>query len=304
MPTSPVSAVRTPDERFAHLPGFPYAPHSLEDLEGYPGLRMHYVDEGPRAAGETFLCLHGNPSWSYLYRKMIPIFLATGARVLAPDLFGFGRSDKPLRVEDYSFDFHRDSVMAFIRRLDLRDITLVCQDWGGGVGLTVPMEMPERFKRLLVMNTMFATGDAPLSPGFLAWREWVKNSPDVAVGKLMKRSHPALTPEEVAAYDAPFPDLRYKAGIISFPPMVCDRPDAPGAETCRRARDWWRTQWRGQSFMAVGMKDPVFTYEHMDAMRQHIAGCPPALKVADGGHFVQECGEEIARAALASWGAA
>lgn len=301
--TSRIEALRTPDERFATLPDFPYAPHYVDDLPGYEGLRMHYIDEGPRDA-PVFLCLHGNPSWAYLYRKMIPLFLATGARVVAPDLYGCGRSDKPVRRQDYSFDFHRGALLALLKKLDLRRITMVCQDWGGGIGLTLPMDVPERFERLLIMNTMFATGDAPLSPGFHAWRSWVAANPDFAVGRLMQRSHPALSPAEIAAYDAPFADARYKAGICAFPELVCDHPDAPGAALCRRARDWWSTQWRGQSFMAVGMKDMVFTLEHMEAMRTHIPGCPPPLQIADGGHFVQEHGEIIARAALASWKAA
>src|SRR5581483_11140566 len=167
-----IEALRTPDSRFANLPGFDYAPHYVDDLPGYEGLRMHYVDEGPRDAKHVFLCLHGNPSWSYLYRKMIPVFLGAGGRVVAPDFFGFGRSDKPARAPDYSFDFHRGALIALIRRLDLRNLTLVCQDWGGGIGLTLPLEFPDRFARLLVMNTMFATGEKPMSAGFRAWRTW------------------------------------------------------------------------------------------------------------------------------------
>lgn len=298
MTTSPL---RTPDARFADLPDFPFSPRFVEDLPGFAGLRMHYLDEGPRAASEVFLCLHGNPSWSYLYRKMVPVFVAAGGRVIAPDLFGFGRSDKPAQVDDYRFDFHRDALLALIRRLALRNITLVCQDWGGILGLTLPLDMPERFSRLLVMNTTLATGDAPLSPGFLAWRHWAAANPDLAVGRLLQRSHPPLTAAEAAAYDAPFPDARYKAGIRAFPPMVCDAPDAPGAALSRQARDWWRSAWKGESFMAVGMQDPVFGLREMEALRSVIGGCPPPLMIAEGGHFVQECGERIAYAALAAW---
>ncbi len=150
-----IEALRTPEERFVNLPGWSYAPHYVDDLPGYEGLRVHYVDEGPREAKQTFLCLHGEPSWAYLYRKMAPVFLESGARVVAPDFLGFGRSDKPVDDAVYSFKFHRDLLLAFIERLDLRNMTLVVQDWGGLLGLTIPVDMPERVARLLIMNTGF-----------------------------------------------------------------------------------------------------------------------------------------------------
>lgn len=298
-------ALRTPDECFAGLPDFPFAPHYVDDLGGtVAGLRLHYLDEGPRDAHTTFLCLHGQPTWSYLYRRMIPAFVGTGHRVVAPDLFGFGRSDKPLDEASYTFSFHRESLVRLIDRLDLRDICLVCQDWGGLLGLTLPMDMSERFTRLLVMNTTLATGDAPLGDGFLAWRAFNNRNPDMAIGGLMKRACPHLSEAEAAAYDAPFPDARFKAGVRRFPNLVCDRPDADGAALSRRARDWWRTQWTGRSFMAVGMKDPVLGPPVMATLRQHIRGCPPPMEIAEGGHFVQEWGEPIARAALDAFGLA
>src|SRR5471032_2071188 len=196
------SVLRTPDARFADLPGFPFVPHYVEDLPGCEGLRAHYVDEGPRQAQQVFLCLHGEPTWSYLYRRMIPMFTQAGQRSVAPDLVGFGRSDKPANDADYTFDFHRRFLLSLIERLDLRNITLVVQDWGGLLGLTLPMEMPERFSRLLVMNTMLATGDVPLSEGFLAWRGWVAKNPDLDCGKLLKRSCPHLSSAEAAVYEA------------------------------------------------------------------------------------------------------
>jgi pimeloyl-ACP methyl ester carboxylesterase len=161
-----MDALRTPDERFAALPGYSFAPRYLQ---GAGALRMHYLDEGPRAA-PVALCLHGQPTWSYLYRKMIPAFVAAGLRVVAPDFFGFGRSDKPEDEATYTFMFHRDSIVALIEALDLKRTTLVCQDWGGLIGLTIPMDMADRFERLLVMNTALGTGDVPLGEGFLAWR--------------------------------------------------------------------------------------------------------------------------------------
>jgi pimeloyl-ACP methyl ester carboxylesterase len=302
LPEGPVEILRTPDERFASLPGFAWAPHYLDDLPGFPGLRMHYVDEGPPRAKQVFLCLHGQPTWSYLYRKMIPVFLASAARVVAPDLFGFGRSDKPADDAWYTFTRHRDSLVAFVDRLDLRGVTLVVQDWGGVLGLTLPMDMPERVARLLVMNTALGTGDLPLGEGFLAWRSWANANPDMDVAKLMKRSCPHLTEAEAAAYGAPFPDVRYKAGVRRFPNLVPDRPDADGAALSRRARDWLRSDWKGATFMAVGMKDPVLGPPVMAYLRKQIAGCPEPFMHPEAGHFAQEWGDDIASRALAALG--
>jgi pimeloyl-ACP methyl ester carboxylesterase len=295
--------LRTPEERFQNLPDFPYTPNYREDLAGFGRLRMHYVDAGPPEGDQVFLCLHGEPTWSYLYRKMIPVLTAAGHRVVAPDMFGFGRSDKPADEAAYTFDFHRSALVAFIERLDLKKITLVCQDWGGILGLTLPMAMPERFFRLLIMNTTLGTGDVQLSQGFLDWRAWVRQNPDLAAGRLMKLTCPHLSEDECAAYDAPFPDSTYKAGVRRFPEMVPDRPDAPGAALSREARDWLRKQWAGPVFMAVGGKDPVLGPPVMQALRNDIAGCPEPYEHPDAGHFVQEWGDDIARKALSVFGA-
>lgn len=295
----PIEALRTPDQRFADLPDFPYPPHYAHDLPGYEGLRAAFIDEGPRDADQVFLCLHGEPSWSYLYRRMIPPFLESGARVIAPDFFGFGRSDKPVREADYSFHFHRDFLIALIRRLDLTGVTLVVQDWGGLLGLTLPVDpdMRPRIARLLVMNTTLAMGELP-SAGFRAWRAYVALNPDLPVGALIGRSAPHLTPAEVAAYDAPFPDQTYKAGVRAFPTLVMTEPDRPGVVESRAARDFWANDWRGSSFMAYGAADPVLGAPVMQALRQVIRGCPEPHVIEDGVHFVQEWGEPIARAAL------
>ena len=291
-----IEALRTPDERFACLPGYAFEPYYIDDLAGYEGLRLHHLDEG--AAGrQVFLCLHGEPTWAYLYRKMIPVFVAAGHRAVAPDFFGFGRSDKPVDDDIYTFGFHRRMLLAFIERLDLRNITLVVQDWGGLLGLTLPMEMPARFSRLLVMNTTLAVGQTP-GAGFDGWKAYVKANPDLIVGALMKRSTPILSDAEAAAYDAPFPDERYKAGVRRFPELVMVSPDMEGADVSRRAAAWLSQEWNGKTFMAVGMKDPVLGPPVMAALRQTIRGCPAPLEIAEGGHFVQEWGDEIARAAL------
>ena len=298
--------LRTPDERFADLPGYPFGPHYVDDLPGYPGIRVHYLDEGQgdeesrHETGDqrpTFLCLHGNPTWSYLYRKMIPVFRASGARVVVPDLIGFGKSDKPTDEAFHTFTTHRNMLLAFVERLDLANITLVVQDWGGILGLTLPMEAPHRYKRLIVMNTALTTGSA-LSPGFLDWRDYSNRSPDWPISKLFARGNPHLSAEECAAYDAPFPDARYKAAIRRFPNIVPAAPDDDGAAASRRALAWWRSEWSGPSFMAIGMQDPVLGPDAMRALHANIRGCPAPMEVEEGGHFVQEHGERIARAAL------
>ncbi len=287
-----MEALRTPDERFAGLPGFDFVPRYGQ----HGGLRVHHLDEGPRDAAVTVLCLHGNPSWTYLYRQMIPVFTAAGLRVVAPDLIGFGRSDKPVDEAAHSFDFHREMLLAFIEAHDLKNILLVCQDWGGIFGLTLPMALPERFTRLLVMNTTLATGS--VTEGFRQWRAYSNSQPDLAVGKLLARGKREMTAAEAAAYDAPFPDARYKAALRAFPNLVPDGENAPGATIGREAEAFWRERWAGDSFMAVGMQDPVLGPPAMHALRGVIRGCPPPMEVAQGGHFVQEWGGPIAETAL------
>ena len=295
-----MDVLRTDDSRFVGLPGFDFAPHYLDDLAGYDGLRIHYLDEGPAEATETFLCLHGQPTWSYLYRKMIPVFTGAGRRVIAPDLLGFGRSDKPVDERVYTFAFHRGMLMALIERLGLQRVTLVCQDWGGILGLTIPPAMPERFVRLLVMNTTIPLGQ-PVSEGFDRWRAFNRSQPDLDVAALMQRSQPDMTIAEAAAYAAPFPDARFKAGVRRFPELVMTDPGMAGIVEAERAVRFWREEWTSPTFMAVGMTDPVLG-PVMARLRATIHGCPPPLEVADGGHFVQEKGEGIARAALAAFG--
>ena len=289
--------LRTPEARFSELPGYGYTPHYLDDLAGCGGARVHYLEEGPLDASVTALCLHGNPSWSYLYRHMLPVFTRAGLRVVAPDLIGFGRSDKPADEAAHSFDFHRSMLLRFVERLDLKNILLVCQDWGGIFGLTLPHALPDRFTRLLVMNTALATGAEP-TEGFKQWRAYSNSQPDLAVGKMLARGKREMTPAEAAAYDAPFPDASYKAALRAFPNLVPDTPDAPGAQVSREAQTFWRDDWSGESFMAIGLADPVLGGEPMRALQRLIRGCPPPLELPEAGHFVQEWGAPIAAAAL------
>ncbi|RYY65635.1 MAG: alpha/beta fold hydrolase [Comamonadaceae bacterium] len=291
-------ALRAPDERFRELPGYPWPPHYVSDLPSLAGWRMHYLDEGPRNAPRTWLCLHGNPAWSYLYRKMIPVFLGAGDRVVAPDMIGFGRSDKPKRDAAHTFGWHRQVLLEFVERLDLRNVLLVVQDWGGLLGLTLPMADPARYEGLLVMNTMLGTGDAALSPGFLAWREMCARNPGFDVGRLFARGNPHLDTRECAAYAAPFPDAGHRAALRAFPAMVPDAPDADGAALSREARAFFSTAWSGRTLMAVGAQDPVLGPAVMDALRAQIRNCPEPMVLPQAGHFVQEHGEAIAEAAV------
>ena len=291
-------ALRTPEDRFAGLPGYPWQPRYVADLPALDGLRMHYLDEGPAAAPVTWLCLHGNPAWSYLYRKMIPVFLAAGHRVVAPDMVGFGKSDKPKKDSAHSFGWHRETLLELVERLELRDVVLAVQDWGGLLGLTLPMAAPQRYRGLLVMNTTLATGDAPLSPGFLAWREMCRKNPEFDIARLFSRGNAHMSAEECAAYAAPFPDRGHRAALRAFPPMVPDSPDADGAALSRQAREFWASQWTGKTLMAIGAQDPVLGVHVMQALREQIRGCPEPMVIEQAGHFVQEHGEEIARAAV------
>jgi pimeloyl-ACP methyl ester carboxylesterase len=312
----PIKAQRTPDERFRNLPGWPYEPRYVENLNGYEGLRMHYVDEGPRSGpngdAPVFLCIHGEPSWAYLFRKMIPVFVKAGSRAVAVDMFGFGRSDKPVDDDTYTYDFHRNSLLAFVEKLDLKDICLVVQDWGGVLGLTLPMEAPQRYSRLIVMNTGLPGGEeAP--EGFSMWRAFNRAQPDLDIASLMKRGTPVLSDAEAEAYAAPFPDKSYKGGVRRFPELVMLKEKGhadltplskQGLETSLKARKFWSEEWSGESFMAIGMTDPVLGPPAMYFLKKIIRNCPAPMEVAEAGHFVQEWGAPIAKAALAKFGLA
>ena len=292
-------ALRTADAAFANLPGYPWAPNYLSDLQTLAGLRMHYIDEGPKDAPITWLCLHGNPAWSYLYRHMIPVFLAAGHRVVAPDLVGFGKSDKPKRDSFHTFSWHRQALLEFVERLDLQHIALVVQDWGGLLGLTLPVAAPDRYSHLLAMNTTLATGEEPLSCGFVAWRGMCAKKPNFDIARLFARGNPQMDEAECAAFSAPFPDAGHRAATRAFPALVPEGLEDDGAAVSREALFFWQHQWRGQSLMAIGQQDPVLGEPVMRALAAQIQGCPEPMLLPEAGHFVQEHGASIARAALA-----
>jgi haloalkane dehalogenase len=284
--------LRTPDERFNNLPNFDFAPQYVE----IAGLRIHYVDEGPRVAAPV-LMLHGEPSWSYLYRKMIPIITTAGHRAVAPDLAGFGRSDKPARREDYTYQFHVDVMTGLIKSLDLREITLVGQDWGGLIGLRIAAEHPDRFARIVVANTGLPTGDQPMTEGFLRWREYSQTVENFHVGGIIKGGCVNDPPPEViAAYNAPFPDDSYKAGARQFPLLVPIGPDDPASEANRRAWEVLR-RWEKPLLTAFSDGDPV-TRGGEQVFQKLVPGAQgqPHVTITTAGHFLQEDkGEELAQ---------
>ena len=294
-------ALRPQDEWFEGLTDYPWPAHYMSDLKALNGLRLHYLDEAKVDHPEdqlTYLCLHGNPAWSYLYRKMIPTFTSQGHRVVAPDLIGFGKSDKLKKSQAHSFDFHRNVLLEFIERLDLRNIVLVVQDWGGILGLTLPIASPQRYAGLLVMNTSLTTGKVPLSDGFTRWRAWCKDNPDFDVGKLFARGNKHMSPEETQAYNRPFTEKGHRAALHAFPPMVPEHMSSPGADVSSQAENFWRHEWQGQSLMAIGLQDPVLGEPVMRALQKTIRNCPEPILLPDAGHFVQEHGQSIAEAAV------
>jgi len=288
-----MESLRTPDERFVNLPGYDFAPHYIE----VNGLRVHHVDEGPPDA-DPVLLLHGEPSWSYLYRKMIPVITNAGHRAVAPDFIGFGRSDKLVNRDDYSYQMHVDILAEFVERLDLRRITLFGQNWGGLIGLRVAAEHPERFARIVAANTGLATGDMRPPEAFLRWQRLSQEVPELDIGRLINWACVTdLPPEVVAAYDAPFPDNRYKTGARVFPALVPTSPDDPASEANRRAWEVFR-QWEKPFLTAFSDGDPI-TRGGDRIFQSQVPGTrgQPHTTITGAGHFLQEDkGEELAAA--------
>ena len=291
-----MKALRTPDERFTNLRDYPFAPNYLEvdDTEGGK-LRVHYLDEGPSDANPV-LCMHGEPTWSYLYRHMIPLFTSAGHRVIAPDLVGFGKSDKPTERKDYTYARHVTWMTSVLQQLDLRNITLVCQDWGGLIGLRLWAEMPDRFARIVIANTALPTGDQPMNEAFKSWRSYSQETPVFNSGRIVHGgTMTKLSDDEVAAYNAPFPDESYQSGARQFPMLVPMSPDDPATEANRAA---WEVL-KGQNTPVVtgfGADDKVMA--GIDKVFQKLipgAAGQPHVIFPNAGHFLQEdVGPELA----------
>jgi haloalkane dehalogenase len=282
-----VESYRTPDERFEGLPRWTFEPRYVEQ----DGLRMHYVDEG---AGDPVLLLHGEPTWGFLYRRMIPPVAAVG-RVVAPDYFGFGRSDKPTRIEDYSYDFHYGSIERLADELDLREATVVVQDWGGPIGLRLAVERPGVVGRLVILNTGIGAGRPP-SAEWLRFREFVRRvGTDLVPGQLIRITCVSeLADDVVEAYNAPFPTPESKAGILAFPELVPTEPDHPSAAKMLEVRAGLE-RWEKPALVLFSDSDPIFTPTAAERLASRIPGAGPAEIVSGAGHFLQEeKGEEIA----------
>ncbi|WP_100656981.1 haloalkane dehalogenase [Alteromonas flava] len=295
-----MQALRTPDERFSDLPGYDFAPNyiTVDDFEGGQ-LRMHYIDEGPKT-GEVIWMQHGEPSWAYLYRKMIRPLVAAGYRVIVPDLIGFGRSDKPTQRADYTYQRHLDWLQQLLDILELGDITLVCQDWGGLLGLRMVGEQPGRFKRVVASNTMLPTGDHPPPEAFFKWKAFSQEVPEFPAAGIIKGATVLPLAEGVYnAYNAPYPDESYKAGARQFPALVPVSPDDPASAANRAAWEGLK-QFNRPFLTCFSDSDPV-TAGGDKIMHKLIPGCAgqPHTTIAQGGHFVQEDqGEKFAEIIL------
>lgn len=284
---------RTPDARFENLPGYGFAPNYLE----VDGLRMHYLDEGPRD-GAPVVCFHGEPSWAYLYRKMLPPLVAAGRRVIVPDLVGFGRSDKPTDRRWYTYDRHSDLVAKVLSSLDLRHATAVVQDWGGPIGLRWATENSDRVEALMIMNTGLFTGN--VSKGFMAWRNFAEKNPDLPVGFVIQSATTTQLPDDIlAAYDAPFPTTESKAGAAQFPLLVPITEDAPGAERMRAINDEL-SRWNKPALVAFSDSDPIFPYPKAGQLFcDLIPTAGEQVRIEGAAHFLQEDrGERLAEVLL------
>lgn len=291
-----MQSLRTPDERFDSLPGYAFEPHYVDVPDSEGGrLRVHYLDEGPRN-GSPILLMHGEPSWSYLYRTMIPVITAAGMRALAPDLVGFGRSDKPAERADYTYQRHVDWMGSLVDQLDVAPLTLVAQDWGGLIGLRLVANRPDRFARVVAANTFLPTGDRDPGDAFRAWQRFSQETPSFDVGRIVGGGCTTdLVPEVVAAYDAPFPDDTYKAGARQFPMLVPSSPDDPASPANREAWAALKT-WTKPFLTAFSDRDPI-TAGADRVLQADIPGCQgqPHTTIAGAGHFLQEDrGEELA----------
>lgn len=294
-----IEFARTPESFFSELEKFPYQPKYLSDLAYTNNGRMAYIDEGKDVQGIA-LFLHGNPTWSYCYRKMIPIAIAAGFRTIAPDMIGFGRSDKPVHQSWHNFMRHYYILLQFIEYLDLKNITLVCHDWGGLFGLNIVPAMSKRFRRIVVLNTMLCTG-ITMPDIWYRWAKYNDSQYNLNPVECLVGTGCQLSDSEKQGFLAPYPTAFYKAAFRQFPKFIPDRENLPGAELGKRSTHFWKNEWEGESFVAVGAKDQILAETTKNLACNIIRGCPEPMIIDDAGHFLFEWGDQILESALTSF---
>lgn len=291
--------IRTPETRFLNLDNFPYTPSYIQNLKDSDGARLSYIDEQSDSK-ETALFLHGNPTWSYCYRKMIPIMLESGFRAIAPDMIGFGRSDKPIYQQWHTFEKHINILRSFIETLDLTNITLICHDWGGMFGLNLVPSMPHRFKRIIALNTMLCTGDI-MPEIWYRWLAYSNGHPNLDPTECLIDCGCTLTRSEISSFLAPYPNALYKAAFRQFPNFIPDRPERFGAQLGQDSVKFWQQHWQGESFVAIGMMDEILRNPTNDLACKVIRGCPTPMRIESAGHFLFEWGDQVLQEALKSF---
>jgi pimeloyl-ACP methyl ester carboxylesterase len=294
-----IEFVRTPESFFVNLKEFPYQPKYLLNLPYTNNARLAYIDEGTNTNGVA-LFLHGNPTWSYCYRKMIPIMIDAGFRTIAPDMIGFGRSDKPVQQLWHNFTRHYNILSSFINYLNIKNITLICHDWGGLFGLNIVPTMAERFKRIIVLNTMLCTGTT-MPDVWYRWTKYNDTQYDLNPVQCLVESGCVLSETEKQGYLAPYPNAFYKAAFRQFPKFIPDKYNYPGADIGRSSKQFWQNKWQGESFVAVGAQDQILADTTKQLAQDVIRGCPDPMVIDDAGHFLFEWGDQILKSALRSF---
>ncbi len=281
-------SLRTSDTQFQDLKDWNYPPSYVDTLPRFEGLRLHYVDIGKRDALRTIICLHGQKTWGYSYRKAISYFLSHSFRVIIPDFYGFGRSDKLINDNDYSFEFHRDSILALIEHLGLEDIYVAGFDWGGWIGASLAIDLPQKISRLILGNMAFYTSKDDVWPGFHLWRTMHNAQSNPEIGKSLKANNDMLSPSELTAYEAPFPTPKFKAAVRRFPNLLPHCNACPISTITAKSMAFLQSGWKGKAACIAGLQDPVFGQKSMTAIQSMISGALPLIKLETSGPLVFE----------------
>tara|TARA_B100000686_G_scaffold272212_1_gene289242 strand:- start:9577 stop:10572 length:996 start_codon:yes stop_codon:yes gene_type:complete len=293
-----VEFYRSKNESLFNIKDFPYEDKYLNNIRGfdkYKDIRMSYIDEGNKTSDLTFLMLHGSPTWSYLWRHFIKEVVDAKYRAVALDMIGFGRSDKPLEEEAYTFESMRESIISAIEQLDLKNIVLVVHEWGGFLGLTIPMEIKERIDGVIIHNTTLTTGNQLMSDSYSDWRKYIADNPDLNVRAIMARTNKILNLKECNTYHAPFDSFESKIALRTMPKIYPDHPDKPGAKLAQRSLDWYSEEFDGLIVAISGMRDPLFPQEAQNAFLNSISVIVKLPGVDNAGHFLPEWAMEYGK---------